>query len=213
MLRTNLKHDYVRSIARPLPRKQSGSGQIRSLLREMAAEAHSALQREGIAKSRRRLRTSMDLRYLGQYHEVNVGLPDKAVAAADRIDWQAVRELFHATHDRLYGYCLREEGTPVELLNLRLTAVGVTDKPSLERQRRAGASCARALKGRRPIYLPERKGFRSVPVYDGDRLVHRNRLRGPAIIESVNTTIMVPAGYAAEYDPVGSCVLTRRSRT
>ena len=213
MLRTNLKHDYVRSIARPLPQKQSGSGKIRSLLREMAAEARSALQREGIAKARRRLRTSMDLRYLGQYHEVNVGLPDKAVAAADRIDWQAVRELFHATHDRLYGYCLREEGTPVELLNLRLTAVGVTDKPSLERQRRAGASCARALKGRRPIYLPERKGYRGVPVYDGDRLVHGNRLAGPAIIESVNTTIMVPTGYAAVYNPVGSCVLTRRSRT
>jgi len=207
MLRTDLKHDYVRSIARALP--QSGSGKIRSLAREMAAEARAALQREGIGKSRRRLRYSMDLRYLGQYHEVNVGLPDQAL---ERSDWQLVRELFHATHDRRYGYCLREEGTPVELLNLRLTAAGVTDKPPLKRRRRAGASCEGALKARRPIYLPERKGFRSVPVYDGDRLAHGNRLSGPAIIESVNTTIVVPAGYAAEYDPVGNCVLTRRSR-
>ncbi len=209
MLRTDLKHDYVRSFARALPQTQTPaeSGRIRALLRQMQAEAGARLKAEGIVAGRQRLRYSMDLRYLGQYHEVNVDVPDKAIASFDRIDWKAVRALFHDRHDRLYGYSLREESTPVELLNLRLTAIGVTDKPPLERQPRGGPSCAHALKGARPVYLPERRGFRSVLVYDGDRLAHGNRLAGPAIIESVNTSILVPAGYAAEYDVLGNCVL------
>jgi N-methylhydantoinase A/oxoprolinase/acetone carboxylase beta subunit len=46
-----------------------------------------------------------------------------------------------------------------------------------------------------------------VPVYDGDRLVHGNRLAGPAIVESVNTTIVVPRGWSARYDGLGNCLL------
>jgi N-methylhydantoinase A len=121
-----------------------------------------------------------------------------------------VRELFHARHDRLYGYALREEGTPVELLNLRLTAIGVTAKPALERQPRAKPAAAHALKGRRAAYLPERGKFGSVPVYDGERLRHGNRIAGPAIIESVNTSIVVPTGYVAEYDALGNCMVAAR---
>ena len=117
-------------------------------------------------------------------------------------------ELFHARHDHLYGYALRAEGAPIELLNLRLTAIGVTVKPALKRQPRAAAGCAAAIKGRRPAYLPEHRRFRDVPVYDGDLLLHGNRLNGPVIIESVNTSILVPTGFVAEYDMLGSCVLT-----
>jgi N-methylhydantoinase A len=46
-----------------------------------------------------------------------------------------------------------------------------------------------------------------VPVLDGDRLSHGNRLRGPAIIETPNTSIVVPPGWRAEYDALGSCIL------
>jgi len=56
--------------------------------------------------------------------------------------------------------------------------------------------------------LPERSAFRQVPVYDGDRLQHGNRLAGPAIIESVNTTIFVPSGYTTAYDVLGNCTLS-----
>jgi N-methylhydantoinase A len=214
MLRTDLKHNYVRSYARPLPSTRAEGGRIRDLMREMQTEARATLKADGIAAARQRLRTSMDLRYLGQFHEVNVDIPLKAVANLDRIDWATIRSLFHERHDQLYGYSLREEGTAVELLNLRITGIGVTAKPALERQPRRSAACSHALKGRRPIYLPERMEFRNVPVYDGDRLGHGNRLAGPAIIESVNTTILVPAGYFAEYDVLGNCLLNaKRTRS
>ena len=144
----------------------------------------------------------MDLRYLGQYHEVNVEVPRELIR---RGQWHSVRGLFHARHDQLYGYALREEGTAVELLNLRLTAIGVTAKPRLVREPRRRV---KALKGKRPVYLPGRKAFARVPVHDGDRLGHGTRLAGPAIIESVNTSILVPEDWAADYDAFGNCILS-----
>ena len=207
MLHTDFKHDYVRSFAHALAPDRAAGARIRSLVRDMVRDAHAALEAEGIPPARRRLRYGMDLRYLGQYHEVTVDVPQEALA---RLDWNAVRGLFHTRHDRLYGYSLGEEGTPVELLNLRVTALGITAKPALERQRRCGPGCARALKGRRAVYLPEREGFHDIPVYDGEGLGHGNRLEGPAIIESVNTSIFVPSGFRAEYDLLGNCALSAR---
>jgi N-methylhydantoinase A len=121
--------------------------------------------------------------------------------------WDGIKKLFHDRHDALYGYALREDGTPVELLNLRLSAIGVTTKPALERQPRQRQ---KALKGKREIYLPERGKFAVVPVYDGDQLNHGNRLAGPAIIESVNTSVVVPPSWVADYDAYGNCILDRQ---
>ena len=180
MLRTDLRHDYVRSCARTLGDGAAGDRRVRGAAREMRDEARRALSAEGIPAARQRLRYRLDLRYQGQYHEVGVDVAEKSLAAAD---WKAVRERFHAQHDRLYGYALRAEGTPVELLNVRLQATGVTRKPALRREPRRKPGCADALKGRRGAYLPARGRFRQVPVYDGDRLGHGNRLRGPAIID------------------------------
>ena len=58
------------------------------------------------------------------------------------------------------------------------------------------------------MYLPERARFSKVPVYDGDRLTHGNRLAGPAIIESVNTSVFVPRGWRAQYDALDNCILS-----
>ena len=207
MLRTDLRHDYVRSCAQILGEGAAGERRVRKLVRGMRAEARRTIAAEGIPAARQRMRLKLDLRYLGQYHEVTVEIREQALAAGN---WKEVRERFHAQHDRLYGYALRAAGTPVELLNVRLSAAGVTRKPALRREPRRAPGCAGALKGRRAAYLPERRGFRRIPVFDGERLGHGNRLNGPAIIESANTSILVPARWRAEYDALGNCVLTLR---
>ena len=207
---TDLKRDYVRSVAQPLPQVDGPAGRddrIGELAALLEAQARAALDAEGFSRSRQRLRFSLDLRYLGQYHEVNVGVPAKLLKEGA---WDGIRRLFHRQHDRMYGYSLADDGTVVEILNLRLAAIGVTVKPAPERQARVAASAARALKGERPAYQPDRKAFRTVSVFDGDRLRHGHRVAGPAIIESVNTTIVVPGGYLAEYDEQGNCLLGAR---
>jgi len=207
MLRTDLKRDEVRSLARRLPADGERDPRIDALVAALEAGARGTLHVEGFARARQRLRFSLDLRYLGQYHEVNVEVPHRLLAQAA---WDAVRRRFHALHDRMYGYALAEEDTPVEVLNLRLTSVGVTTKPAPAPRPRRRPSPEAAAKGRRPVWQPERRNFAQVPVYDGDRLGHGQRVDGPAIIESVNTTVVVPAGYRAEYDALDNCLLGTR---
>jgi N-methylhydantoinase A len=138
-------------------------------------------------------------------HEVTVDIPETALRGAE---FETIRRLFHQTHNRLYGYDLGEERTNVELVNIRLTAIGLVPQPALAIEPQAGAEPATALKGKRAIHLAERGGFIEVPVFDGDRLRHGNSLKGPAVIESVNTTIVVPGDFALAVDAAGTCVLS-----
>ncbi|MCO5106265.1 MAG: hydantoinase/oxoprolinase family protein [Burkholderiaceae bacterium] len=204
MLRTDLKHDFVRSQAGVLGDATAAPGRIGALVDEMAAEADAVLQAEGIAPGRRRLSFALDLRYRGQYHEVSVA------ASAGQLRegaWDAVREAFHQRHDRLYGYALRDEATPVEMVSVRLSAVGETDKPPQVDEPRDGEDAAHALKGSRAVFQPDVGEFRETPVYDGDRLRHGNRLQGPAIVEKVTTTVFVPAGFGLAVDALGGFLL------
>ena len=204
MLRTDLKRDYVRSLARPVPDGHGADERIGALVAELEDLARATLEAEGFDRAQQRLRFSLDLRYQGQYHEVNVPVPIGLLLEGD---WAGIRQRFHERHDQMYGYALAEDGTTVEILNLRLAATGLTVKPEIARQPRSLPDPAAAARGSRRVFLPEKRAFATVPVYDGDRLAHGHQIEGPAIIESVNTTIVVPLGYRADYDEQGNCLL------
>lgn len=204
MLRTDLKHDFVRSYTTLLGDDTADRSHLATLVAAMRDEANGVLASEGIAPPRRRFVHTLDLRYLGQYHEVSVEV------SADQLrdgSWDAIGSAFHDCHDRLYGYALREEATPVQLVSVRLSALGETDKPPLVREPLSDADPAQARKGQRAVFQPDRGEFLDTPVYDGDRLRHGHRLDGPAIVEKVTTTIFVPAGFTLTVDAFGGCVL------
>ncbi|MCC7121844.1 MAG: hydantoinase/oxoprolinase family protein, partial [Gammaproteobacteria bacterium] len=203
MLRTDLKHDFVRSHAALLGEAVDRK-RLLALVEAMIDEANGVLEAEGIAAGQRRFVLSFELRYLGQYHEVSVEVPIGWLGTGA---WDAARNAFHERHDRLYGYALREEGTPVELVSLRIAAVGHTDKPAARREPRSEPDAEHARKGSRPVYQPQARAFADTPVYDGDRLRHGNRLEGPAIVEKVTTTVFVPAGFWLEVDALGGFLL------
>ena len=138
MLATDLRHDFVRSFPSPFAAGATDRDRLDRLAGAMEAEARAMLESENVSADRHRLDFALDLRYAGQYHEI-------AVAAGDRsmlTDIDAMTAAFHRAHDRLYGYALAEEGTPVELVNLRLAAFGLTDKPVAKRLARGAAAAA-----------------------------------------------------------------------
>ncbi len=96
----------------------------------------------------------------------------------------------------------------MELVNLRMTAIGTTDKPAFSKEKYKGEDVSGCLKGERKAFIPSEMGFKSVKVYDGDRMGYGNHLKGPVIIEQVNTTIFVPPEYQIECDQYGSYLLT-----
>jgi N-methylhydantoinase A len=112
----------------------------------------------------------------------------------------------------MYGYSLEDENVPVELINVRVRAVGVTRKPDFPQEPNAGPDAAAALKGERLAWLPHERTSKPVPVYDGHRTRHGNHIRGPALIEQVNTTLLLTGAHDCVCDQSGSFVAYRRGR-
>jgi N-methylhydantoinase A len=207
MLMSDFKHDFVRTFVARLDAIDWTA--LEQVLDEMRRSGESMLAEERIASSRRRYVVRFDCRYVKQYHEVSFQVAD---AAIDRRDAQAIERAFHEEHNRLYGYSLEAEATPVELINVRLQAIGATDKPSHVVEPYVGEDAGHALKRSRRVYIPEERSFGSVPVYDGHGLGCGNRVAGPALIEMVTTTIFVSASFDCIVDRYRSFALYKKGR-
>jgi N-methylhydantoinase A len=207
MLMCELRHDYVRTFVSRLDGVDWS--RLGSLVDTMSADGARALAEERIPAARRRSELRLDCRYVKQYHEVSVPVPLEAIAHRDNA---AIARAFHAEHLRLYGYSLEAEGSPVEIINVRLQAIGATDRPAYRSEANGGAAASAALKGRRSAYVAERDAFAEVPVYDGHRMHCGNRVAGPALIEQQTTAIVVSEGYDCVVDALGSFVLYAKGR-
>jgi N-methylhydantoinase A len=199
MLMSDLKHSFVKTYATPL--READPGRFCRLFEEMRRAGERLLAAEGFEPGRARLVHSLDLRYVNQYHEVEVEIPAGAVEACD---FDAMAKLFHPVHNALFGYSLEDEGAPVELINMRLATIGITDKPRFQPMEPAGDDPAGAFKRMRRAWLPRRGEFAEVPVYDGFELACGNRIAGPAIIEQVNTTTFVTPEFRVLVDRFGN---------
>ena len=207
MLLSDLKHDFVRTFHSALTKNTFDKSRFVSLVQELEQEGEKVLLKENIPSEKRRYFFSLDLRYTGQYHEVNVNVGNETIKA---FDVETIIDTFHNEHDRLYGYSLKNEETAVELVNIRMTAVGTTDKPAFREEAYKGKDPGASLKGKRDVFIPSAMDFLSTPVYDGNSLGYGNRFKGPAIIEQVNTTIFVPPAYEITCDQYGSYLLNLR---
>jgi N-methylhydantoinase A len=207
MLMSDLKHDFVRTYSTLL--SEIDVKKFQSLFEKMEEEAIKLLESEHISRDSIQHVYSLDMRYIKQYHEVNVKVTKKDIeeGSISRMAGQ-----FHPEHNRLYGYSLEEQETPLELINLRLLSTGITVKPGFKKEDYDGGDPGKALKKRRSVYLPGEKAFREVPVYDGHKLMYGNRVQGPAIIEQVNTTTFVSPEYSVLCDRYGSYTMYLKER-
>jgi N-methylhydantoinase A len=207
MLMSDLKHDFVRTYSTRLD--QMDHSRFKSLFNEMVTEGKRMLGTENIPESRQEFIYSLDLRYVKQYHEVNITISIDDIESGN---YEAIASKFHPEHNRLFGYSLEDDGTPLELINLRLTALGKTEKPRFSEEKYASEDPQEAFKHQREAYIPSKKAMEPIPVYDGFKLKFGHRILGPAIIEQVNTTTFVTDEYAVACDRFGSYTLYLKSR-
>ncbi len=180
MLLSDLQHDYVRTLSgelSSLPRKK-----IEGIYAEMSAEALGTLAEEGLEKNDAILSYAVDLKYVGQFHEVTIPFASPATG------YEELQENFAARHKKLYGYNL--PGQPVEALHWRLTAVGRTERPRFGRA--AAKSQAAPVRKQRGVVFAGREV--ATDVYRGGDVRSGATIEGPAIIEEPTTTIVVPPG-------------------
>ena len=127
-----------------------------------------------------------DLRYLGQNFELVLEL------GAERIDARTLQKLveaFHGRHKDYYGYDMRLQ--PVEIVNLRLVVTGARREVAAERTTLPRGELKNALTEKRKVWFPE-TGFVLTPVYERDKVPGSTRIIGPAVIEQMDTTTVVP---------------------
>jgi len=178
------------------------AARINANLEKLEQQAKRVMAAEGIAASRQRFEFSLDLRHEGQINEVEVLLPWTRAAAGYE---PALRKRFVARYEQLYGRGSALAGAQLEIVVCRLRARALTPRPKLVRARKTTPKIpANALLRKRDIYWPDLKQRRSTPVYDGERLAIGNRLRGPAIVETADTTVVVHPGRALRLDPLGN---------
>ncbi|WP_101297316.1 hydantoinase/oxoprolinase family protein [Halegenticoccus soli] len=204
LLAADEKHDAVRTFRTPLSEVDPAA--VGDAYEDLAADVRA---RAGGAADLR-VRRAADLRYVGQSFELTV-------LVGDGFGAEAVAARFHEAHEAAYGYRMDD---PVELVNLRTTAVG--ERPPVELTYRGDGD---PLKGTREAFFDG--GFRETPVYDRDALpVGAGRgsvdgssaasapgpaidLSGPAILEQNESTTVVPPGWAGAVREDGSVVLER----
>jgi N-methylhydantoinase A len=202
LLVTNLKHEYATTLIQRVD--QLDLDRVEEIYRSLAAEGQTALTRGGVGVEDNDFLRQADLRYVGQGYELTILLPNRPLGAAEVAELLAT---FHREHDRAYGYSAPAE--PVELVNLRLTAIGKIAPPHLREVDAAGRPVADAQKVSRPVYFAESGGYVDCPIYDRYHLGAGMRVAGPAVVEEFDSTTVIHPGYSATADRFGNLLLRR----
>lgn len=187
MLVADVTKDYSASVLKP-----SASVTLADLQQACAplVEAATAeLKSEGFAARRQVITLSVDVRYVGQSFEITLPLEP------------GYRDAFDRQHGKTYGYSNPARAT--EVVNVRVSAAGVTDKPKLPFVRVKGTTKAKPTTAR-----PGRFSGKNVRIsfYRWDDLVPGASASGPAVIAGGEATGVIPPGWKFKVDGFGNVV-------
>jgi N-methylhydantoinase A/oxoprolinase/acetone carboxylase beta subunit len=178
---------------------------IEACYTELEAQARAQLTRDGFVAGDIALLRVADCRYAGQGYELRTAAPGGTIEARFVDD---LIEAFHAEHRRQYGSSFA--GKPVQLVNARV--IGFGRIPGLRPKPIAvggDSPVAAALIGTRDVVFEDGGRPRAMPTrcWRRSALAAGNLVTGPAIIEQMDSTTVIPPGVAARVDPHGSLVI------
>ncbi len=199
LLVADFKNDYARTSVQKAPNYDAAA--MERVYRGLEDEAARWLDTESVPADRRSLVRSADLRYAHQGFEVTV---DFAGSAVDPAGLDDTIEGFHAEHGRLFGFSLDQ---PVEIVTLRVTAFGHLDSVSVASLSRDLGAPSDALVGRRQVYFDDAGGFVPCEILDRANLGPGSTVDGPAILENVDSTVVIDPGWQARIDDYGNCIM------
>jgi N-methylhydantoinase A len=201
MLQSDVRHDFIQGyFSRLSSDTMAEAGSLLAGLRQTAAEA---LASEGFPPDQIEYRPALGLRYSGQQWQVPIEVPWPL-----RPDFfPRLCETFHGSHEELYGS--RDLASHIELVDVRLTAIGPTAKMRLWRSEEPAERQMPIKTSIRPVYFDGADEPLPCDIYQGANLRCGNVIAGPAIIEEPTTTLVVGFGEEATVDRYGNYRLTR----
>jgi N-methylhydantoinase A len=190
MLMADIIKDY--SLTVMLRQFNTDGDQLSKLFYNLESKGTEDLVSEGVAGRHVVLERYLDMRYEGQSYEIIVPFKDDYI------------EGFHELHEKKYGY--RNPDKTVEIVNLRLRARGIPDKPTFKKSRKYSQHPSDEA-----ILGPGEVVFDTQPImtqiYKRERLLSGNRIKGPAIVVEYSSTIVVPPFAEAFVDEYGNLIM------
>ncbi len=193
LLVADIRHDFSRTLVQRVD--AADVAVFNAVFGDLEAKARAVLDEENIPADRVELTRSVDIRYVGQSYYLTISVEGDL----DRPALEAARDRYNELHRATYGYAELKE--PCELVNLRVAAVGMIDKPTV-----AGAKAAQPVEGRRQVYF-EDVGFVDCAVVRRTGLSPSATVEGPAVIEEDDATTLVPPGWSAVVKPGGALLI------
>jgi N-methylhydantoinase A len=193
LLAAPLAFDFVRTGRHTLASADWDA--VNRLFDEMEAEGRALLRAAGVADDDIRVARIAEMRYAGQGHEVEAGVP-RGRLGPDSLGTitASFEEAYRALYHRL------PQGVPIEALNWRVTAAGPPPAVTLAWTGTAAQSRPAAIKGRRRAYFAEAESFVDTPVYDRYALAPGAEFTGPAIVEERESTAVIGPGAQCRVD-------------
>jgi N-methylhydantoinase A len=199
LIATDLKRDYAQTLF--IATDTADPVALEAAFLALQDKGSAMLDRAGITPERRRFERAVDARYERQSYELTIPVPSHPI---DRRTLQKIAEDFHSRHRHTYGHDNRSE--PVKIVNVRVAAIGMI--PPLVIRDRPADGVIDAIKCRRQLWFRE-TGEIDAPIYDRSRISLGRKVAGPAVIESLESTILVPPRWRANVTEDGFVVLTR----
>ena len=206
LLTVDVRNDYVQTFVRR--HDDASPEELGAVFAALEARATSALNNEGFDPDDHVLARSADLRYFGQAFEVRV-----VVSSGPIDDYFSADALarFHDEHERLYGYCYRDDpAQTVEWVNLRATGVGPITRPDIRESPPGDGGPERARLGDREVFFGG--AWHRATLYDRARLRTGDEVRGPAVVEEYGSTLPLAPGFLGRVDG-RSNIVVRKERT
>ncbi|SMG26563.1 hydantoinase/oxoprolinase family protein [Paraburkholderia susongensis] len=196
------KSDFIQTVNLVIDpeRPQAALATLRTSIEALSATALRWIDDERIRVEKRDVGIGADMRYLGQSFEVTVALDD--IDPTSPAAYDAIANAFRKAYNALYG-----DGTsnaPLEIINLRVSAIGRTTRPLLPRLEHDAAQGELRAQRQRDIYI-DGKVWRA-DVYDRAALRPGHRFASPAIVEQYDTTSFIPPGFQCRVDDYGMII-------
>lgn len=169
--------------------------------RKMEQEANQLLEEEGIEPDNRQFIRFIEMRYAGQWRSLAITASRPLQSIEEEL------EKFHREHEREFAFSNREQ--KVEIFGLRVSAIGMVPKPSIPVFKSTG-QLKDALKETRPVYFEETNGYVETPIYFRPDIPVDSLIEGPAIIEQLDSTVVIPPGFHAKIDQYKNILIYTR---
>jgi N-methylhydantoinase A len=199
LLQADVKHDYAASRLSLID--ELAPAEATASLAALAKRASEELKEEGFGADQVALEYALDMRYVGQGYEITIPLPKGELARADLV---AARRDFDETHKRLFGHHAPEE--PVEVVTYRATGIGRVPEVLMPRFKPTGTKLQDAYRETRKARFDGER--LDTKIYQRERLDVGHEIHGPAIIEQLDATLVLPPGQVARVDDGKNIVIT-----